>query len=125
MTQARLAAELGMSEASISRIEDGKQPYSQDTLEAIGEALGVDPYQLIKGPPGDTPSATTDLDLRVLELSIDFAIRHLAQEGPPQIARAARVLYRLVVEKKLGGAAPNDETAVNAILEEISTRGDV
>jgi transcriptional regulator with XRE-family HTH domain len=67
MTQAWLAAQLGMSEASISRIEDGKQPYSQDTLEAIGEALGVEPYQLIKGSPGDTPSTKIDRRARDVE----------------------------------------------------------
>ena len=74
MTQAQLAAQLGMSEASISRIEDGKQPYSQDTLEGIAEALGVDPYQLIKGPPGDTPSTMIDLDRRALVKAIAKAL---------------------------------------------------
>lgn len=37
--------------ASLSRIERGQQPYSQDILEAIAEALDVSPWDLLKNNP--------------------------------------------------------------------------
>jgi len=36
-----------ISYASLSRIEKGEQPYSQDILEAIAEALGTSPASLL------------------------------------------------------------------------------
>lgn len=42
--------------ASLSRIERGIQPYSQDTLEAIAEALNVTVADLLKNDP-DVPEA--------------------------------------------------------------------
>jgi hypothetical protein len=42
-----------ISYASLGRIECGIQPYSQDTLEAVGAALGVDPFILLT--PDDPP----------------------------------------------------------------------
>jgi transcriptional regulator with XRE-family HTH domain len=42
--------------ASISRIERCEQPYSQDILEALAEALGVTPADLIENNP-DVPEA--------------------------------------------------------------------
>lgn len=48
----RLAAiDVQMTEASLSRIENGKQPYTQDTLEAIAAALGVERWQLLRDEP--------------------------------------------------------------------------
>jgi transcriptional regulator with XRE-family HTH domain len=46
-------AELGVETtgASLSRIETGKQPYKQDILEAIAEALGVTAYDLLRNNP--------------------------------------------------------------------------
>jgi transcriptional regulator with XRE-family HTH domain len=58
MTQERLVArleEMGveMSMATYSRIETGKQPYTQDTLEAIADALQTDPASLLWRNPED------------------------------------------------------------------------
>ena len=36
-----------ISYASLSRIEKGEQPYTQETLEAIAEALGTSPASLL------------------------------------------------------------------------------
>jgi transcriptional regulator with XRE-family HTH domain len=43
--------------ASLSRIERGKQPYSQDLIEAIAEALDVTVAHLVEHNP-DQPAAT-------------------------------------------------------------------
>lgn len=41
-----------ISYASLSRIESGKQPYSQPILEAIADALQVSVVQLLEDHPG-------------------------------------------------------------------------
>jgi len=45
-----------LTAASLSRIERGIQPYSQDVLEAIAEALNVTAADLLKNDP-DVPEA--------------------------------------------------------------------
>lgn len=56
LTQEQLAGRLETSVASISRIESGTQPYTQDVLEALAEALMTDPASLIMRNP-DEPEA--------------------------------------------------------------------
>jgi transcriptional regulator with XRE-family HTH domain len=51
LTQEQLAGRLETSVASISRIEKGTQPYTQDVLEALAEALATDPASLIMRNP--------------------------------------------------------------------------
>lgn len=51
MTLERLAERLETSAASLSRIEKGEQPYTQDYLEALAEALSTDPASLIMRDP--------------------------------------------------------------------------
>lgn len=53
LTQEALASRLEMSAANLSRIETGKQPYNQETLEAIAEALRCEAADLVmRHPPG-------------------------------------------------------------------------
>lgn len=40
----------GFSKASLSRLENGKQPYSQPILEAIAISLGCEPVNLLRPP---------------------------------------------------------------------------
>ena len=51
MSQAQLADRLGTTNSSISRIEHGLQPYSQEVLEAIAEALMCEPGDLLTRAP--------------------------------------------------------------------------
>lgn len=44
---------LGTTKASISRIETGKQSYTQDFLEACADALGTHPGALLSRAPND------------------------------------------------------------------------
>jgi transcriptional regulator with XRE-family HTH domain len=44
-----------MSAASLSRIETGKQPYSQPIMEALARALSTDVPSLIGRPPQTPP----------------------------------------------------------------------
>jgi len=51
LTLERLAERLETSAGNISRIEKGQQPYTQDFLEAVAEALSTDPASLIMRDP--------------------------------------------------------------------------
>lgn len=53
MTQERLAERVGMTTASLSRIERGRQPYNQGTLEALAVALNCEPVDLLIRNPLD------------------------------------------------------------------------
>lgn len=51
VTQAALAEAVGMSEGNLSNIENGKQPYIQDHLEAIARILHCEVADLILRNP--------------------------------------------------------------------------
>ena len=53
LTLEQLADRIGTTHASLSRIERGRQPYTQGLFEAIAEALGVDPADLHVRDPSD------------------------------------------------------------------------
>lgn len=53
LSQEQLADRLETSVASISRIESGSQPYTQDVLEALADALMTDPASLLMRNPAD------------------------------------------------------------------------
>ena len=53
LSQERLAERLETSVASVSRIESGKQPYTQDYLEALAHAMQTDPASLLMRDPSD------------------------------------------------------------------------
>src|SRR3954471_10948360 len=52
-TQDRLAERLGISKSSISRIEHGHQPYSQDFLQACADLFGCEPADIISRDPAE------------------------------------------------------------------------
>lgn len=52
-TLEELADKIGITHASLSRIETGKQPYSQPILEALAEELATDVPSLLSRDPGD------------------------------------------------------------------------
>lgn len=56
LTQDQLAERLVMSKASLSRIENYLQPYTQDFLEACAAALLTEPASLIMRNPADQDS---------------------------------------------------------------------
>jgi len=49
----RLASRVGITHASLSRIERGLQPYSQSLLEGLAEHLQTDPASLLTRNPLD------------------------------------------------------------------------
>tara|TARA_Y100000310_G_scaffold182419_1_gene182519 strand:+ start:1327 stop:1755 length:429 start_codon:yes stop_codon:yes gene_type:complete len=53
LTQERLAERVTLSVASISRLENGKQPYTQPVLEELANALDCEAPDLIARKPGE------------------------------------------------------------------------
>ena len=51
LNQEQLAERVGVAVSSISQLETGKQGYSQPTLEAIADALGCEPSDLLMRDP--------------------------------------------------------------------------
>lgn len=76
-------AEIGVETtgATISRIERGQQPYSQDILEALAEALGVTVGDLIENNP-EMPDAEI----------YDF-LRHLDDRERQQATAVLRAMF--------------------------------
>lgn len=71
MSQVELAEKTGMSSKFISYIESGREWGSFKTLVMISEALGVEPYQLLK-PQTNVPSEK-DVKLRgLLSMMMDI-----------------------------------------------------
>jgi transcriptional regulator with XRE-family HTH domain len=48
LTQQKLAEEMGMSVSYVSMLERGERTPPLSTLEKIGQALGVDPLELLE-----------------------------------------------------------------------------
>lgn len=51
MTQEQLAAAVGTTKATISRLESGDIAYTQDSLEALADALGTHAAVLLTRAP--------------------------------------------------------------------------
>ena len=67
--------------ASLSRIERGEQPYSQDIIEAIAESLGVSVAQLVEDDPAKPPAQVFDF------------VRHLSEKQAQQAASVLRAMF--------------------------------
>ena len=76
-------AELGVAitGASLSRIERGLQPYSQDILEAIAASLGLEPADLLENDP------------RVPEAEVVDLMRHLTERERTQAAAVLKAMF--------------------------------
>lgn len=51
LTQAQLASRVGISEPHLSLIENGRRQYTQETLEALADALGTTAASLLMRDP--------------------------------------------------------------------------
>lgn len=67
LSQAALASRLETSTATLSRIENGLIPYSQDFIEAAADALNIDPGSLIMRNP-EAPDAVWSIADRLSKM---------------------------------------------------------
>jgi transcriptional regulator with XRE-family HTH domain len=96
-SQSRLAAEAGITQSTLSRIENGTQEPRAQTLVKIADALDVDYKTLAEsgeGPPGKR-SGLTKLIIQIRE--IDSALEDLPVE------KKAEILEFLVDQTKYEG----------------------
>lgn len=88
ISQETLADEIGMTAASISRVESNKQPYSQRLLEAIGQVLHASPADLLGHDPRQADplrqllSDATDEQIRQIAAVAEALLKFEAK--PPQ-----------------------------------------
>lgn len=59
-TLEQVAARLHTTHATLSRIERGKLPYSQQILEGLAEEYGTDPASLLSRDPAVEPPTVLD-----------------------------------------------------------------
>ena len=85
LTQEQLAERVDTSEASISRLENGRQPYTQALLEALANALRCEPGDIIARKPGEP----TDEVQRILE-----------RMGDEERGRVLRVVRAMAADAK-------------------------
>ena len=86
LTQERAADRVGISRENYGRIESGKVPYNQDTLEVCAEALGCTAADLLERNP-------------IEEQAIDKLRRLLAKATPEQEKTILRVAESLIENK--------------------------
>jgi len=51
MSLEAVAAMIGTTHATLSRMETGKLPYNQEKLEALARVFHCQPWDLLRGPP--------------------------------------------------------------------------
>ena len=78
-SQCKLAAEAGVSQATVSMIESGRRGCSQDALKQIGRALRVPP-EIILWQSMDVPESMPDEIRQLLEATNNLVTRFLEQE---------------------------------------------
>ncbi len=59
LTQQALAARVGTTHATLSRLERGKHPYKQELLERIADALQTDVASLLMRDPSESEALWT------------------------------------------------------------------
>lgn len=62
LTQEQLGDRLGLTQATVARIEQGKIAYTQPVLEAMADALRCEPADLIMRDPSRADAPWTLLD---------------------------------------------------------------
>lgn len=62
LTLEQIADRIGTTHATLSRVERGLQPYSQALLEAVADALGCEPADLLVRDPSDPEGIWTVWD---------------------------------------------------------------
>jgi len=98
LTQQELASRLDVTHTIISKIENGKRPYSQDFLEAAADALMTDPASLLMRDPSSPdfiwsiweaiPEASKEQAAAVLKTFAPDAVPQTgSQNKPPKRVR--------------------------------------
>lgn len=97
LSQQALADRIGATKQTISRVELHEQPYNQDTLELLAEAMETTPAALLTGPPGKqkpTEIETDQINPALLALTVAGLFQKIGDLGETE----AELLAQAVVE---------------------------
>ena len=111
ISQADLAASVGVSKSYLSHIEAGRRPISAALAQRLAQTLGIDVEQLTTGTPAD---AHEDLRLKLAfaELSLRNGDRDLAaSEFAVVLERARKLPFERFVDEATWGLARSEEAA--------------
>lgn len=86
LTQDQAAERIGITQATLSRIERGIHPYDQDFLEKTAFAYGCEPQDLLMRNPQDENAVWSIAD-------------HLLKASPTERAQAAAVIDALLKKR--------------------------
>ena len=109
ISQADLAASVGVSKSYLSHIEAGRRPISATLAQRLAETLGIDVQQLTTGTPAD---AHEDLRLKLAfaELSLRNGDRELAsREFAAALERARSLPMNRFADEATWGLARSQE----------------
>ena len=109
ISQADLAASVGVSKSYLSHIEAGRRPISAALAQRLAQSLGIDLEQLTTGTPAD---AHEDLRLKLAfaELSLRNGDRELAsREFEAALERARKLPMNRFVDEATWGLARSQE----------------
>ncbi|HEX3930413.1 MAG TPA: tetratricopeptide repeat protein [Nocardioides sp.] len=111
ISQAELAASVGMSNSYLSHIEAGRRPVKDPIRLQIAAALGMDPQQLVDGVPADRKEELR-LRLSFAEMALRNGGWELAQTSFQEALESARTmpLERFVDEAHWGLARSLEAT---------------
>ncbi|MGC4111151.1 MAG: helix-turn-helix domain-containing protein [Nocardioides sp.] len=111
MSQADLAAAIGVSNSYLSHIEAGRRPVSETIRLQIAAQLGVDPRQLEDGVPADRKEEL-QLKLSFAEIALHNGNWNIAQDAFEEALASARTmpLDRFVDEASWGKARSLEAT---------------
>jgi transcriptional regulator with XRE-family HTH domain len=123
LTQRELAAEAGVGEATVARIEAGAS-VTPPTARKIAEALGVAVADLLERPPVPLAEASQetgleDFEAQIRSLSDIDELRHMALELKAEWNRLGVDIHERAVSRRL---SDSEYHATLARMEEIEHR---
>jgi len=105
MSQAELAAAVGVSNSYLSHIEAGRRPASKEFRRQIAATLGVEASELEEGVPSDKKEEIR-LKLSFAELALRNGDWQLAEDTYSQVLRTARAMpFNRFVDEATWGMA--------------------
>ncbi len=108
-------------------VENGIRGLSKANAKKWARALRTTAQWLLyeDGPGPGEIQPSDGFDRHALEASIALALDLLPRSEAAEIARAARILYQLFVERRLPDDPVTAETAAQALLDELMRREDI
>lgn len=94
-SQEKVADAIGVDRTTLSKIERGEVPYSQDNLEALAEYYRVHPADLLRDPHQELPTIQVNsIDEKRLLKGMTVTYRSFSVRDPAALARRILALSK-------------------------------